>query len=76
MEGRRADSVSLALADPSTEAHHATLTTLPPDEKGKSNLKVVELISPEATIELKNTGSLSWEWSFVSLSVSWGREPS
>ena len=54
-------------ADPATECHHATLSVLPPDQKGRSALKVVELLSPPATIELKNTGigTVHWEWSFV-----------
>ncbi|KAL8277291.1 hypothetical protein RQP46_010360 [Phenoliferia psychrophenolica] len=53
--------------DPSTESLYATLTTLAPDDRGKSTLKVVELFSPDTTVELKNTGigTVNWEWSFV-----------
>ncbi|KAM0749262.1 hypothetical protein T439DRAFT_326991 [Meredithblackwellia eburnea MCA 4105] len=64
--------------DPSTEAHHATLTSLPADDKGKFNLKAIELISPPGTMELKNTGGAHWEWSWImeESQYYWRRESS
>ncbi|KAK4703877.1 hypothetical protein P7C70_g2333, partial [Phenoliferia sp. Uapishka_3] len=64
MAGRGAEA---AAVDPETESHAATLSVLPPDDKGKLTLDVIELISPPATVEFKNSGigTLNWEWSFV-----------
>ncbi|KAI5474261.1 hypothetical protein MNV49_003758 [Pseudohyphozyma bogoriensis] len=55
---------SVGWLDPSTEAHLCTLTTLPPTSSGKRNLKLIEMLSPPSNVEFKNTGGLTWEWSF------------
>ncbi|KAJ7647580.1 hypothetical protein FB45DRAFT_998609 [Roridomyces roridus] len=50
----------MELYDPLSEALLATATA----PSAKSKLKVIELVNPTSVVELKNTGTLTFRWSF------------
>lgn len=51
--------MTAAWSDPWTDATYASLNMLEPNK-----LAAVAFVEPEAKVELKNTGNLSWRWTF------------
>ena len=61
---------SPAPADPFSDVLYASISTLAP------KLKVVEMDSPSAVVEMRASGLISWEWTFIweEQRYSWRRD--